>query len=65
MNEAMRHLCIAITSLPLGVTSEAENAYHQLTTDPRPRFTKNLKSDRNRKHIITGVKMCLTKIIIL
>ena len=31
---------------------------------PGPRFTKNLKSDRNRKHI-SGAKMRFTKIIIL
>ena len=31
---------------------------------PGLRFTKNLKSDRNRKPI-SGAKMCMTKIIIL
>ena len=29
-----------------------------------PRFTKNLKSDRNRKHI-SGAKMRFTRIILL
>ena len=31
------------------------------TRESGPRFTKNLKSDRNSKHI-SGAKMCFTKI---
>ena len=35
-----------------------------MMVSPGPRFTKNLKSDRNRKHI-SGAKNLFTKIIIL
>ena len=44
-------------------TCHRGHATHALQV-PGPRFTKNLKSDRNRKYI-SGAKMRFTKIIIL